>query len=282
MREIHFPVYPYVLSSAVVADLQCVEIKHLIYQIFHIINTIHETGIIHCDIKPNNILLKNDSRPSDFRRYNVIIIDFNMSKLDTEVHQFNSVCSSKHFRAPEILYNETTEIECRQYYTNAVDVWSIGCTLFYMLYRRFITVNEQEFETYKKNKLSFYREKNEKNAEFLDLISDCLIFDYKNRPSCATLIERYKMRENWDLNFVEPQNNDVQYSKWVLPINSSINENKTLFEKIQNTVTLTDVEMTIFIYLYSDFLAKSIEKPIDRANLAMNMLTSMYSVRIKY
>ena len=73
----------------------------------------HLNGIIHRDIKPNNILLDKDN--------NCKITDFNVSSILANINEDNvgkKICSSDHFRPPEacknILQKEQNNNECQE------------------------------------------------------------------------------------------------------------------------------------------------------------------------
>jgi serine/threonine protein kinase len=75
------------------------------------------TGVIHCDMKPENILFDNDKYSS------VKIIDFGASCEDFTSGFF--YVQSRYYRAPEIVIGLP--------YDHAVDMWSVGCILYEMI-----------------------------------------------------------------------------------------------------------------------------------------------------
>ena len=72
-----------------------------------------ENNIIHCDMKPENIILRKPNKSG------IKVIDFGSGTYESE--QFYTYIQSRFYRAPEIMLS-------RNEYTHSVDIWSIGCT----------------------------------------------------------------------------------------------------------------------------------------------------------
>ncbi len=90
-------------------------VKLFSYQLLRSIGYIHSKGICHRDIKPQNILV-------DLNNSLVKLCDFGSAKkLSPQESNVSYICS-RYYRAPELIFNSV-------YYTNAVDVWSIGCVI---------------------------------------------------------------------------------------------------------------------------------------------------------
>lgn len=70
-------------------------------------------SIIHCDLKPENIMLEDSKRPD------IKLIDFGSSCF--EPNQIYTYIQSRFYRAPEIMLGI--------HYTTAIDMWSFGCIL---------------------------------------------------------------------------------------------------------------------------------------------------------
>ncbi|CAH8530283.1 unnamed protein product [Heterobilharzia americana] len=85
---------------------------------------IHGCNIVHCDIKPDNIFF-------DRINYRLKLIDFNLA---SEIRPGNKILGppgcTPDYAPPEVLIK-------RQPWTPASEVWSIGCTAFVLLCRRF-------------------------------------------------------------------------------------------------------------------------------------------------
>ncbi|PAA53734.1 hypothetical protein BOX15_Mlig019665g1 [Macrostomum lignano] len=102
------------------------ETRKYIRQIVQAVNYMHSLGILHRDLKIENLLLTKD--------HNVRIIDFGLSNMVSAVPNENggivtqlcrTQCGSPAYAAPEVL--------AKKPYGTAVDVWSIGVNMFAML-----------------------------------------------------------------------------------------------------------------------------------------------------
>lgn len=94
------------------------DIRVVMEQLLLAVDLMHKKGILHRDIKPDNILiLDNDN-------LQVCIADLGLSCRITEVEFLNKKCGTPGYVAPEILLGHPT--------TFKADVFSLGC-LFYNL-----------------------------------------------------------------------------------------------------------------------------------------------------
>ena len=91
----------------------------IIKDILHALDflTSSEPKIIHGDIKPENILFKNDLD------YNVVIGDFGLSSKLTDEYIYSSkLIQTRWYRSPEIIYNIP--------FNEKIDIWSAGCIIY--------------------------------------------------------------------------------------------------------------------------------------------------------
>lgn len=88
-------------------------IKRITYQMFNALYTLKGFGIIHCDIKPENVLLVN------LTRTNIKLIDLGSACYQDRT--LYTYIQSRFYRAPEIILGIP--------YTSAIDTWSLGCVL---------------------------------------------------------------------------------------------------------------------------------------------------------
>eukprot|EP00514_Thraustochytrium_sp_LLF1b_P001005 CAMPEP_0184523194 /NCGR_PEP_ID=MMETSP0198_2-20121128/8738_1 /TAXON_ID=1112570 /ORGANISM="Thraustochytrium sp., Strain LLF1b" /LENGTH=378 /DNA_ID=CAMNT_0026914177 /DNA_START=616 /DNA_END=1752 /DNA_ORIENTATION=+ len=87
--------------------------KLYVYQLSRALAYIHDLGICHRDIKPQNLLL-------DPTHHTLKLCDFGSAKILVEGQPNVSYICSRFYRAPELIFGSTK-------YTCAIDVWSMGC-----------------------------------------------------------------------------------------------------------------------------------------------------------
>eukprot|EP00873_Tetraselmis_striata_P001178 jgi/Tetstr1/421442/TSEL_012391.t1 len=96
----------------------------MITQILEGVAYLHSRGIVHRDLKLENLILENDRDDSPVK-----IADFGLAKLMEPDSLLKTMCGSPQYVAPEILSVGVTVEE----YTPAVDMWSVGVILFILL-----------------------------------------------------------------------------------------------------------------------------------------------------
>ena len=83
--------------------------------LFRALAEMHGAGYMHCDIKPENVMLRSRERPRD-----IALIDFGSARKLNENKYYD--VQSLWYRAPEVI--------CGFPYTPAIDMWSMGCLLY--------------------------------------------------------------------------------------------------------------------------------------------------------
>ena len=181
----------------------------IIMKILHAVNYCHSLGIVHCDLKPENIIFeipKEETEDSDENNnlnfLDIKIVDFGLSSRIKKNQKLNNTVGTPYFIAPETLKGE---------YDEKCDIWSIGVILYYMLIGKFPFFSEENYEIFQKiekEEPNYYNLKVSENAK--DFLKKCLIKDPKLRPSAKECLSH----------------------KWLDPIFTCIRSNSFLNENI--------------------------------------------------
>ncbi|KAF9434239.1 hypothetical protein BGZ76_008349 [Entomortierella beljakovae] len=105
-------------------------IKRFCTQLLQSLDLLSKHNVVHCDLKPENVLLKHPTKSS------IKVIDFGSSCLENE--KVYTYIQSRFYRSPEVILGMS--------YNMSIDMWSLGCILaeLYTGYPLFPGENEQE------------------------------------------------------------------------------------------------------------------------------------------
>lgn len=118
-------VFEYVYNtdfSRLTSDLREIEVKFYLFQVMRALHYAHSNGIMHRDIKPQNILY--DRRTGALR-----LIDWGLAEFYHPKHRYNIHVASRHFKAIELL----VDYQCYDY---SVDIWGFGVTMAGLIFKR--------------------------------------------------------------------------------------------------------------------------------------------------
>ncbi|XP_049382830.1 mitogen-activated protein kinase kinase kinase 20-like [Solanum stenotomum] len=144
------------------------------------LSLIHKKGIIHCDIKPQNILLTTDG--ADGMAEVAKIADFGLSiNLEQNKKENMGYRGTKRYMAPEALIKE-------KYYPG-VDIWSLGCTVYEMITGKPLWESSNSDQMLDRIK---YKEPNIENPKLStkakDFLNNCLVRNPSARWSADMLL----------------------------------------------------------------------------------------------
>ncbi|KAF8567576.1 hypothetical protein P879_02383 [Paragonimus westermani] len=106
------------LKSNKFRPLSLPEIRPIAQQVLTALSKLKSLGLIHADLKPENIMLV--STTAGALRFRVKVIDFGSACHSSKAVQ-NTYLQSRYYRAPEILLGLP--------FNEAIDMWSLGCVL---------------------------------------------------------------------------------------------------------------------------------------------------------
>merc|ERR1712088_837180 len=100
-------------------DFDC---RFYMFEVLRGLNYCHSMGIMHRDIKPQNITINHEQRL-------VRIIDWGLAEFYHPNQDYNVRVASRYFKGPELLVGY-------QYYDYSLDMWSLGCMLASMIFQQ--------------------------------------------------------------------------------------------------------------------------------------------------
>lgn len=153
-----FEYLPHESLKSLYKKLSFEEIKSYMKMILEGLDYAHSKGIMHRDIKPQNIII---NRP----KKQLKIIDWGLSEFYIPEKTYSCSVATKYYKAPELLMNFGT-------YDYSIDVWSVGCILIELITNRSV----------------FFRGKD--NEEMLHII-----INYLGKKSLKCFIEKYKLKQ---------------------------------------------------------------------------------------
>uniref|UniRef100_A0A2K5S8I6 Serine/threonine-protein kinase 17A n=1 Tax=Cebus imitator TaxID=2715852 RepID=A0A2K5S8I6_CEBIM len=96
------------------------DVQRLMRQILEGVHFLHTHDVVHLDLKPQNILLTNESPLGDIK-----IVDFGLSRILKSSEELREIMGTPEYVAPEILSYDPISM--------ATDMWSIGVLTYVML-----------------------------------------------------------------------------------------------------------------------------------------------------
>jgi [calcium/calmodulin-dependent protein kinase] kinase len=150
------------------------ELRKIFAQIIQGLFYLHQNGIVHRDIKPQNILQSGNGT--------IKIADFGVSAIVGEQDVMKKAEGTYHFMPPECV---STEPNPDGFSGRAADIWAMGISFFAFAFYKVPFLGEtplELFENIEKQELEFPEDRPVSN-ELKDLLRKVLEKDVKQRPS---------------------------------------------------------------------------------------------------
>ncbi|OHS92932.1 CMGC family protein kinase [Tritrichomonas foetus] len=98
------------------------EVKYYLFQLLRALQYSHSHGIMHRDIKPQNIMYDRQTK-------NLRLIDWGLAEFYHPQQRYNIHVASRHYKAIELL----VDYQCYDY---SVDIWGFGVTMAGIIFHR--------------------------------------------------------------------------------------------------------------------------------------------------
>ncbi|XP_058128242.1 serine/threonine-protein kinase D1 [Anopheles coustani] len=144
--------------------------KFLITQILVALKYLHSRNIVHCDLKPENVLLSSDN---EFPQ--VKLCDFGFARIIGEKSFRRSVVGTPAYLAPEVLRNKG--------YNRSLDMWSVGVIIYVSLSGTFPFNEDEDINDQIQNAAFMYPPNpwKEISSNAIDLINNLLQVKQRKR-----------------------------------------------------------------------------------------------------
>lgn len=100
------------------------DIRYYVDQIFVGLESCHSCGIMHRDLKPDNIVI-------DHQKKELRIIDWGLGEFYHPGQEYSCRVATRYYKSPEIMI----DMDNTRHYDYALDIWSAGCIAAQMMYR---------------------------------------------------------------------------------------------------------------------------------------------------
>merc|ERR1719174_355595 len=98
------------------------DVRYYIFELLKALDFCHSKGIMHRDVKPHNVMIDHEKRK-------LRLIDWGLAEFYHPGQDYNVRVASRYYKGPELLVD-------LQYYDYSLDIWSLGCMLAGMVFRK--------------------------------------------------------------------------------------------------------------------------------------------------
>ena len=195
-------------SSAAFNDTRCFK---LLREILLALKLVHENGMVHLDIKPENIFLKNNQ----FK-----LGDFGLANQATTKDEIEE--GDSRYISRELLVGDHTDL-------TKSDIFSLGITMYEICIGRSLPASGQEWHNLRNGNLEPLPNS---NTELIRIIQDMTRSSYVSRPSAGYLLETNKQLMSQEQKLLIIERNKVAEANMALNV-----QHQRLMRQIQPAPT---------------------------------------------
>lgn len=216
------------------------------------LNFIHSAGIIHRDLKPENIVF---SRKNDFMS-NLIIIDFGLSYdfHGVKSDKYNYYLQSRYYRAPEIIFHKNKSF--------SMDIWSIGCIFFELIFGKVLFPGKNENEMiqffnltigkpppYYYSSFVYKRKYNKNTKELIDIYGKNGFIFEENVSTISSIFQRFINRKRKKIrdfnkllkdNNIKNQNKKYKSNEIIKKLNINNNDEINIIKESKENIIISN------------------------------------------
>ncbi|XP_035629025.1 serine/threonine-protein kinase 17B isoform X3 [Oncorhynchus keta] len=171
------------------------QITRLIRQTLEGVHLLHQTSVVHLDLKPQNILLTSLAPLGDIK-----IVDFGLARKLGMVGELREILGTPEYVAPEILNYEPI--------TTATDLWSVGVIAYMLVTGESPFAGDDKQETYlnvSQVNVDYSQEAFSRVSELaVDFIRKLLVKTPEDRPSAADCMTHPWLWQQHQYPSIEP------------------------------------------------------------------------------
>lgn len=195
-KVVGIPLNPLILSKAILLEERLALFRRIVYSFI----PFERGGIVHGDVKPDNILLKRvDSS------FTIRLIDFETSFFCSSPPAKGFIVGTEPYYSPELaLYNDENNDVTKDVLSTKSDIFSLGIILFELLTGFYpTTVDDHSYchEIISRGKKILFP--TEWSKELQSLINDMLSIKPSSRPGIMEIVERLKLLPDKSSNTIE-------------------------------------------------------------------------------
>ena len=205
-----------------ILGLKIYTVKKVAHDILTALEYIKSKNIIHADVKPENILIE---RNDDTRTMKFVLCDFGSAYNGNS--NFYGYHQSRFYRAPETVFR----CDC----TYAIDMWSIGCILYEILFNKVLF--------YGKNESDLLHKIIQIRGMFTTTYINNLRYKYANKYFHSDIkrnrnpIKRYILRSSYSgLNSQIATSYDISYDIVYERLTKKIKDRNMIIKVDENTI----------------------------------------------